>query len=79
MPPASVSAEEAAKGTAETLTVKDMSLAVIPSPYGTECFTYELLCEDGYGQDVLVYKDVVTGKEDDILILLYSDGGTLTK
>ena len=79
LPEIAVSAEEAAAGVAETLTVKRASLAVIPTSGGGESFAHELLCETENGQDVLVYKDVTTGKEDDILILLYSDHGVLTK
>ena len=79
IPEAAVPAEEAAAGVAETLTVKRSSLAVIPTAGGGESFTHELLCRTADGQDVLVYKDTVTGKEDDILILLYSDHGVLTK
>ncbi|MBQ6118717.1 MAG: germination protein YpeB [Clostridia bacterium] len=79
IPEAAVSAEEASAAVAETLTVKRASLAVIPTSGGGESFTHELLCETENGQDVLVYKDVTTGKEDDILILLYSDHGVLTK
>ena len=79
IPEAAVPAEEATAGVAETLTVKRSSLAVIPTAGGGESFTHELLCRTADGQDVLVYKDTVTGKEDDILILLYSDHGVLTK
>ena len=60
-------------------TVKKVSAAVIPMKDGTEGYTYELLCEGTDGQHILVYKDIVTGEEADILILLYSDNGTLTK
>ena len=59
--------------------VRKISAAVIPTEQGTEKYTYELLCEDTDGQHILIYKDIVTGKEEDILILLYSDNGTLTK
>ena len=31
------------------------------------------------GQEVLIYTNAETGKEEDILLLLYSDNGTLTK
>lgn len=60
-------------------TVKKVSAAVIPMKDGTERYTYELLCEGTDSQHVLVYKDILTGEEADILILLYSDNGTLTK
>ena len=79
IPAIAVPAEEAAAGVAETLTVQRSSLAVIPTSGGGESFTHELLCETANGQDVLVYKDTTTGKEDDILILLYSDRGVLTR
>ena len=79
IPSVAVSAEEAAAAVAETLTVKKKSLAVIPTDSGGEQFAHELLCETADGQDVLVYKDTSTGKEDDILLLLYSDHGVLTK
>ena len=52
---------------------------MIPTEGGGEQFAYELLCEDDAGKHVLIYVDTVTGEEDDILILLYADGGTLTK
>ena len=79
IPVIAVSAEEAAAAVAETLTVRRASLAVIPTDGGGERFAHELLCETENGQDVLVYKDTTTGREDDILILLYSDHGVLTK
>lgn len=60
-------------------TVTKISAAVIPTDDGAEKYVYELLCEDTDGQHILVFKDIVTGKEADILILLYSDNGTLTK
>ena len=79
IPAVAVPAEEAAAGVAETLTVRKTALAVIPTDGGGERFAHELLCEAPDGQDVLVYKDTATGQEDDILILLYSDHGVLTK
>lgn len=59
--------------------VTKISAAVIPQDDGKERYTYEFLCEDTEGQHILVYKDIETGEEVDILILLYSDNGTLTK
>ncbi len=51
----------------------------IPPGGGYEKYAYELLCADADGQDVLIYVDTLTGQEDDILLLLYADGGALTK
>lgn len=74
-----ISYEDACSRTAETLTVKRGYTAVIPTDAGGENYAYELLCTAEDGRSVLVYIDTRTGEEDDILILLFSDGGTLTK
>lgn len=79
IPPFGITPEDASNGLAPSLRVKKISAAVIPTDGTSEKFTYELLCEDSEGQDILVYKDISTGDEADILILLYSDNGTLTK
>ena len=78
-PAAQVSESQAIGAVSPELEVKRLSRAVIPTSGGYEKFTYELLCTDPDGQDALVYVDVVTGQEDDILLLLYADGGALTK
>ena len=77
IPEFGISPDEAMKDT--VCHVTKVSAAVIPGDDGKEKYTYELLCEDTDGQHILVYKDIVTGEEKDILILLYSDNGTLTK
>ena len=53
--------------------------AFIPTDYETENYVYEYRCKAEDGQEILVYIDPVTGEEKDILILLYTDGGVLTK
>ncbi|MBQ7638655.1 MAG: germination protein YpeB [Clostridia bacterium] len=78
-PQRTVTEDEARQAVAGDLAVHKVSKAVIPSSGGNEYFTYEFLCSGKNGQDALVYVDAETGREDDILILLYSDGGTLTK
>ena len=77
LPPFGITPDEAMKDIIGTVT--KISAAVIPGKDGTERYTYELLCEGTDGQHILVYKDIETGEEADILILLYSDNGTLTK
>lgn len=77
IPPFGITPEKAMENTLGRVT--KVSAAVIPVKDGTERYTYELLCEDSDGQHILVYKDIETGEEVDILILLYSDNGTLTK
>lgn len=74
-----ISAEEAMNSVSDVLTVKDMKKAFIPMQDGNEVYTYEFFCTDGNGNDVLVYIDAETGLEADIKLLLYSDGGTLTR
>lgn len=79
LPEPLITEEEAKNSAAGNLRVKNTALAVIPSGGGEEYYTYELTCEADDGETVLVYKDVLTGEEDDILILLFTDHGTLTK
>lgn len=79
IPAEALTAQEAAGRAAEGITVKRVSRAVIPTGGGNEKFAYELRCTARDGQDLLVYVDTVTGQEDDILLLLYTDGGALTK
>ncbi len=70
---------EAQKNVSTNLSVKNVHRAVIPMSDGNEVYTYEFLCQDKDGNDVLVYIDAETGKEADIKLLLYSDGGILTR
>ena len=70
---------EAQKAISTNLTVRDVKRAIIPMSDGKEVYTYEFLCRDKDGNDVLVYIDAKTGKEADIKLLLYMDGGILTR
>lgn len=79
IPPFGITPEQAMENIVSALRVKKVSAAVIPTSGGSERYTYELFCEDTEGQHILIYKDIATGEEADILILLYSDNGTLTK
>lgn len=55
-------------------------LSVIPLKNGKEAMCYEFLCRNKQsGEDVLIYINTETGEEENILLLLYSDNGTLTK
>ena len=74
-----ISADEAKLSVSDYLTVMSSRLAIIPTDYKTEKTAYEFHCKTPDEQEVLVYIDVLTAKEDDILLLLYSDGGILTK
>lgn len=63
----------------DSLTVLSVDSAVIPTDTGKEAYCYEFRCKDKNNQQVLIYIDKVTGEEKDILILLYADGGVLTR
>lgn len=62
-----------------SLKVKSSKKAFIPTDYGTELFAYEYHCVAKDEQEVLIYIDPTTGNEAEILVLLYSDNGVLTK
>lgn len=79
IPAPGVDETTAREAPAPGLQVKGVKYAVIPTDGGGERFAYELFCDDGAGQDVLVYADAQTGEEADVLLLLYADGGTVTK
>ena len=79
IPDNTITEDKAKNNISSTLTVKSSQRAFIPMEDGSEIFTYEFLCSDKNGNDVLVYIDAETGNEADIKILLYSDGGTLTR
>lgn len=74
-----LSEKEAAKKLSSALTVLKTQLAFIPLDTGKEALCYEFRCKDSEGQEVLIYLDAYTAEQRDILILLYSDGGILTK
>lgn len=78
-PTPAVAREAAEQNLSPLLTVKDARLAVIPTDAGGETACYEFHCADSAGQECLVYIDASTGNEAEILLLLYSDNGVLTR
>ena len=72
-------AEQARAVLSEKLVAKKTALALIPTDSGKEVRCYEFLCTSEDTEEILVYINVLTLKEEEILILLKSDGGTLTK
>lgn len=79
IPERKISLKEAKKKIAENLSVLSFETALIPLENGKESLCYEFLCKDKKEQQVLIYINCLTGQEDNILLLLYSDGGVLTK
>lgn len=63
----------------KNLTILSYKKAFIPTEWESEVYVYEYHCKDKDGQEVLIYINPVTGEEADVLILLYTDGGVLTK
>lgn len=75
-----LSESDCRKNISQKLTVSDFSVAVIPLDSGKEKLCYEYHCFDPErNREVLVYLDAETGREEQILLLLYSDDGVLTK
>lgn len=59
------------------LTVKKQSLALIPTGGTSEALCYEFKCSASGGKNVIDYFNVVTGVEEQLLILIQTPGGTL--
>lgn len=76
---AKISMKEAEKVVNNQLEIIDSQICVIPTEWKTEQLCYEIHCKDKDNREFLIYIDCETGMEDNILILLYSDGGILTK
>ena len=76
---AKISMEEAEKVVNNQLEIINSQICVIPTEWKTEQLCYEIHCKDKDNREFLIYIDCETGMEDNILILLYSDGGILTK
>lgn len=75
-----ISIDEAKKNISPYLKILNTGNCFIPLDNGLEAACYELHCESSEtGEEVLIYVNAKTGAEENILLLLYSDGGTLTK
>ena len=74
-----ISLDSAKEKLNNNLEVIDTQMCVIPTEWNTEQLCYEIHCKTDENQELLVYIDCLTGEEDNILILLYSDNGILTK
>ncbi len=74
-----ISIEQAENILNDSLEIIDTQKCIIPTEWGTENLCYEIHCRTDNDRELLVYIDCLTGEEDNILILLYSDGGVLTK
>lgn len=74
-----ISADEGKKKLYSGLEISEVSACFAPTEWNTENYCYEYVCTTKNGQQLLIYLNAVTGEEENVLILLYSDGGVLTK
>ncbi len=59
------------------LKINTSQVAFIPNSAGKDIECYEFKCTSENGQDIIVYINAETGIEEDILVILKHDGGTL--
>ncbi len=79
IPESKISYPDAAMALSPNLTPTDFKTAIIPTDYASEIYCFEFLCTGKNGEELLVYINADTGYEERILLLLYADGGILTK
>lgn len=72
-----ISLEEARENINENLEITSERKAVIPTKWKSEIFCYEFQGKVN-DKEFLVYVNVETGREEDILVILNTPGGTLT-
>lgn len=77
--PLDVKLEDAAEKISGNLEIEKSSVVLIPTDSGGEVRCYEFLCKGEDEQEILVYINARTLDEEQIFILLKSDGGTLVK
>ena len=73
------SADEARNVLSDKLTVNEIAVALIPTKSAGEVRCYEFTCRASDGEEILVYINTQNLEEEDVLILLKSDGGILVK
>ncbi len=76
---AKVKVAEAKAILSDSLEIISTKSAMIPLDTGKEALCYEFHCKAEDGTETMIYIDKATGEEQNILILLYGDGGTLVK
>ena len=78
LPQPKISAKLAETLVSGSLTPISTKLCVIPSSGQNEVFCYEVRCTGENGENILVYLNAETGREEQILILKIGRGGVLT-
>lgn len=72
-----IGVERAKASLKDNLQVKSVGQAFIPTSGLNEAFCYEFKCTSEDSRDIIVYINAYTGMEEDVLILLKADNGTL--
>ena len=78
LPDTKVTSEEAKSKVTKDLKILSYELAVIPTTGKNEKFCHEFKCENEDGKHYIIYVNAETGIEENILILIESENGTLT-
>lgn len=78
LPTPVVTQQQAERKLSPLLTVQECKLAVIPSEGLSEIFCYEFSCKGQNDEDILVYINVETAAEEQLLILIIGENGVLT-
>ncbi len=76
---ATLSKPRAQKALNSSLKVLATKTALIPDENGKEFLCYEFRCKGKGDLETLIYIDAMTGEEREILLLLYEDGGIMTR
>lgn len=72
--------DEAKSKVSKYLTIESSRICTIPKESGNEAQCYEFTCKSkDTGENALIYINTQTGFEEDIMIMLNSDNGTLVK
>ncbi len=77
--PPAITEQEALASVNPSLNIQSSRIALIPTSGQNEVLTYEFLAQAESGQKLLVYINAATGAEEQILLLIETPGGTLTK
>ncbi|MCX7615106.1 MAG: germination protein YpeB [Clostridiales bacterium] len=77
LPAPTVSMDVASKNVNNGLKILSKSLAVIPTNGLNEVFCYEFKCADATKRHFIIYVNAKTGSEENILILIENENGTL--
>jgi spore germination protein len=77
IPIPSISSDEARGKINSRLNISSESLAIIPTDFKTELYTYEFIGKFN-NQEFLIYINAMTGKEENILMIVNTPNGILT-